>query len=69
VRCPNCGSSNVKSNHANTHSLDHGAAHLGHHAARDPATAVLAGGLWLAARAIKKFTPKWKCGACSHTFN
>ena len=70
MTCPSCGSRNISSNREDTHSLDHSTAHVvGHSAFKHPGTAMIAGGLWLAAKAINKLTPKWVCNACSHAFN
>ena len=70
MRCPKCGSTAVESNkichngsgghaaHTTTHSAMHG----------HPIGAAIAGGLWLAAKAVDQFTNDHLCKRCHHTF-
>ena len=64
TRCPKCRSSNVSENNkVNEH-----AAHHAVHAVHGIAGLVVAGALWLGAKAMNSATHDWKCGSCNHEF-
>lgn len=68
MTCCKCGSQ-MRYHKPNTHGLDHGAAHAASHAARHPATAVVAGVIWAAGKALAAagVGGRHVCPRCGHS--